>query len=152
MKRIIIVTTMFVISLCLIGCKNQEMEKKYDQGQNNVREGDTEILIYTYNKDVYRVSGNLKLMENEDTRGEILIEIKGGIKKQDQLVNELERKTKNLEKVSDRASVLTVYEKNQVYGFYSHREPFVQTIDGEKTTVFYGYLEGVYDESNETEN
>lgn len=96
------------------------------------------LMIYTYGNETYVVNGMLEVLQDGNGEQETVIEIQGSIEK-----------IKNSEDIIsdenfDRAmsTVLTVYEDDKIYGFYSNHHI---SKENEKCMIYYGFLEGYYD-------
>lgn len=147
MKYRKMVVLLLAMIFCLSGCGQQNGDKKKTSIKNDlIRDKNARIMIHTYSGDTYLASGELNVANDNGGQGELNMELKGTLKTQNHLSDSLEKETKDMDTASGKASALTVYTEGDVYGFYSHRQPFQINVDGEERTVFYGYLEGIYEE------
>lgn len=149
MKYRKIIVLLLAMIFCLSGCGQQNGDKKKESIKNDlIRDKNARIMIHTYSGDTYLASGELNVANDNGGQGELNMELKGTLKIQNHLSDSLEKETKDMDTASGKASSLTVYTEEDVYGFYSHRQPFQINVDGEEQTVFYGYLEGSYQPRN----
>lgn len=108
--------------------------------ENDIPE-EVRMVVHTYSNETYVLNGTLEVLQDGNGENETVMEIQGSIEK-------IENPKDIISKENfDRAmpTVLTVYEDDKIYGFYSN---YRVSRENEDSMTFYGFLEGYYDGEN----
>lgn len=104
--------------------------------ENSVQ--DAVIEIHTYGGEQYTATGSLEVIKAGGD--ECFLELQGRLEKKEYV-----EKEKEYFKETHNATSLTVYEGENIYGFYSNRQMEVSGDEDTMKIIMYGYLEAYYD-------
>ncbi|MDO4555517.1 MAG: hypothetical protein Q4B70_10265 [Lachnospiraceae bacterium] len=111
-----------------------ELSEKIENGR---------VVIYTYSGERYEGLGRLEVVQDGSEHPEIVLELEGS------LVNhgpfDQEQIPEEVMSDVDKSTVVTVYDDNQVYGFFSTNGLHIHEEEEYDVVEVYGYLEGFYD-------
>lgn len=115
--------------------------KEDNQLTENDMPEEVKMVVHTYSNETYVVNGMLEVLQDGNGEQETVMEIQGSIEKVENPKDILSKEN------FDRAmpTVLTVYEDDKIYGFYSNYEI---SRENEDSMIYYGFLEGYYDGEN----
>lgn len=99
------------------------------------------MVVHTYSNETYVVNGMLEVLQDGNGEQETVMEIQGSIEKIENTKDIISKE--NFERAMP--TVLTVYEDDKIYGFYSSYEVFGENED---SMTYYGFLQGYYDGEN----
>lgn len=143
MKRKIRKNMLWAMMMLLLCCNyTYAQNKKTENTMNELRPGfvqEAVIEIHTNGKEQYTARGSLEVRKNGEAEEQFL-ELQGELeRKNNEEINEMNFKADGI------PICLTVYEGENIYGFYSNRRIFINNEQGVTKVVMYGYLEAYYD-------
>lgn len=119
-----------------------ETVKNVEQARVETVPQQTKILIYTYENESYMVEGLLDLVQDGENGSGTLMEIRGNIKK----MEDMQVRESDMNLTEAAPTVLTVHMGDKIFGFYSRHALMGGTGSDKEPMIYYGYLEGYFDD------